>query len=137
MPKGYHALPGGKAGALGLRVGKELRPRSWPVAIIPSWPESRPRVTVHAPRANSVQRTIVLRMGRGRGFALEWPKVGGRGRRAARAIQVGISGTDFKGNSRHNSGEGDRAQIDNNVRRYGQQIRDAEARRRASEREPN
>src|SRR5262245_34282822 len=79
--------------------------------------------------APSVQRTIEPRTGRGRGFALEWPKVGGRGRRAARGIQAAISGTDFKRNSRHNSGEGDRAQIDN--------IRDAEARRRASEREPD
>ena len=84
-----------------------------------------------------MQRTIEPRTGRGRGFALEWPKVGGRGRRAARAIQVAISGTDFKGNSRHNSGAGDRAQINNIVRRYGQTIRDAEARRRASEREPD
>jgi hypothetical protein len=49
---------------------------------------------------------------------------------------VAISGTDFKGNSRHNSGAGDRAQIDNSVGKYGQKIRDAEARRRASEREP-
>src|SRR5262249_11028016 len=83
VPKGYHALPGGKAGALGLTVGKESHPRSWPAAIIPSWPESRPKVTVHGPRVTSVQRAIEPRTGRGRGFAVEWPKVGGRGRRAA------------------------------------------------------
>jgi hypothetical protein len=77
------------------------------------------------------------RTGRRRGFALKWPKVGCRRRRAASCIQAAISGIDFKGNSRHNSGEGDRAQIDNNVSRYGQKIRDAEARRRASEREPD
>ena len=84
-----------------------------------------------------MQRAIEPRTGRGRGFALEWPKVGGRGRRAARGIQAAISGTDFQGNSRRHSGAGDRAQIDNIVRRYGQKIRDAEARRRASEREPD
>ena len=85
----------------------------------------------------SVQMGVELRTGRGRGFALEWPKVGGRGRRAVRGIQAAIPGTDFKGISHHNSGEGDGAQIDKIVRRYGQKIRDAEARRRASEREPD
>jgi hypothetical protein len=39
----------------------------------------------------------------GRGFALEWPKVGGG--------QAAVSGTVFKGTSRHNSGEGDKALV--------------------------
>jgi hypothetical protein len=34
----------------------------------------------------SVQRNIEPRTGRGRGFALEWPKVGGRSHREARAV---------------------------------------------------
>src|SRR5262249_12851265 len=85
--------------------------------------QSPRRVTVHGPSVTSVQRTIEPQTGRGRGFALEWTKVGGRGRRAAAGISSGDSGTDFKGNSRHNSGEVDRAQIDHIVRRYGQKRR--------------
>jgi putative SOS response-associated peptidase YedK len=40
--------------------------------------EAMRAVSVHGPRVTSVQRDIEPRTGRGRGFALEWPKVGGR-----------------------------------------------------------
>src|SRR5262249_20880086 len=72
-----------------------------------SVPNPPSHVTVHGSRVTSVQEDSEPRTGRGRGFALEWPKVGGRSHReAGGGLQAALSGTDFKGNSRHNSGEG-------------------------------
>jgi hypothetical protein len=67
-------------------------------------------VSVHGLKVTSVQMGIEHRTGRGRGFALEWLKIGGRGCRAVGGLYAAISGTDFKGNSRHNSGKGDSVQ---------------------------
>ncbi len=46
-------------------------------------------------------------MGRDRGCALEWPKVGGRGRWAIGGPKEAISGIGVKRNWRHYSGEED------------------------------
>jgi hypothetical protein len=56
-----------------------------------------PKVSVHGPRTTSVQIGIKPRTGRGRGFALEWPKDVGR---SHTEVGGGLQGA--------NSGEGDR-----------------------------
>jgi hypothetical protein len=60
-------------------------------------------VTVHGPRVTSVQTGIEPRTGRDQGPALEWQKVGGRGRRGHSS---GDFCMDFSGGPRQHFGEG-------------------------------